>query len=155
MSAPWAIQSSGDQRRYPAGPGVTQPSDLGVLASVVGRQSADLALYADFVTATLADALPVENLTIVRKRGLFGARADAPVLSVSVRLGERTYTLSRARVGSPAAASVGHIVNGIVLSTKTLDLAQWSHQLAAALTTLTESNADAAAALARMSNFTI
>lgn len=128
---------------------------MGVLAALVARQSADLSVYADFITAVLAGTLPPESVNVVRKRGLLGTKPDAPVLSVSVRLGDRLYALARPRPNQPATATVSHVVNAVVLSTKTVGLAEWAHDVAAALTVLSESNADAAAALARMTNFSV
>lgn len=127
--------------------------ELGVLAAVVARQSADLSLYADFVTSLLAGALPGEQVRVVRKRGLFGTRPDAPVLAVSVRLGEHDYTLRRASPTVPPVAEVAHVVNGIVLSTRSVGIDEWAGDVARGLRALSEHNADAAAFLARVTGY--
>ncbi len=134
---------------------MTQP-DLTVLAAVLSRQSSDLSVYAGFLVEALAGALPPENVVVERRRGLFGrAKDDAPVVSVAVRLGENTFTLRRPTPDSAPVATVSHTVGGIVLKTATVALADWTQQVAAALGALTETNADAAAALARITRFTV
>lgn len=134
---------------------MSQPPELGVLAAVVARQSADLSLYADFVTAQLAGALPADQVQVVRKRGVFGTKPDAPVLAVSVRLGDYGYTLRRPNTSAAPIAEVTHVVNGIVLSTRSVGLEEWARDVAVGLHTLTERNADAAAFLARVTGFSV
>ena len=130
--------------------------DLAVLAAIVGRQSADLSVYADFLVDSLAGALPPEQVTVERERGRFGrVKDDGAVLSVAVRLGERTYGLRRPRAGAPVTPTVIHEVGGVVLSTKAIGLDEWSRAVAAGLGALTEANADATAALARLTRFTV
>jgi hypothetical protein len=140
--------------RAPA-PEVTTP-DLAVLAAMVGRQSSDLSVYANFLANSLAGALPPEFVTVTRERGRFGrTKPDGAVLSVALRLGERTYGLVRPRAGAAITPTVIHEVGGVVLSTKTIALDEWSRSVAAGLAALTESNADAAAALSRMTRFIV
>lgn len=134
---------------------VTQPPDLGVLAAVLARQSADLSLYAEFVTSLLADALPEEYVRVVRKRGIFGTKPGAPVLMVSVRLGNYGYVLRRSDASAAPVAEIVHTVNGIVLSTRTVNVADWAQDVAGGLRALTETNADAAAALARITGYSL
>lgn len=134
---------------------MTEAPDLGVLAAVVARQSADLSLYADFVTSLLAGALPGDQVRVVRKRGVFGTKPDAPVLAVSVRLGEHDYTLRRTQPTVPPVAEVAHVVNGIVLSTRSLGIDEWARDVAVGLRALTERNADAAAFLARVTGYSV
>ena len=130
--------------------------DLAVLAAMVGRQSSDLSVYADFLVNALAGALPSELITVERERSRFGRqKADGVVLAVSVRLGERTYGLRRPHAGAPVTPSVIHEVGGVVLSTKAIGLDEWSRAVAAGLAALTESNADAALTLARLTRFTV
>ncbi len=134
---------------------MTEAPDLGVLAAVVARQSADLSLYADFVTSLLAGPLPGEQVRVVRKRGLFGTKPDAPILEVSVRLGEHDYTLRRTQPTVPPVAEVAHVVNGIVLSTRSLGIDEWARDVAGGLRALAERNADAAAFLARVTGYSL
>lgn len=136
---------------------MTEPApDLAVLAAIVGQQSADLSLYADFLVTSLAGALPPEQVTVERERGRFGrVKDDGAVLAVAIRLGERTYGLRRAKVGAPVTATVIHEVAGVVLSTKAIGLNAWSQDVAAGLGQLAEANADAAEALSRLTRFTV
>ena len=130
--------------------------DLAVLAAIVGRQSADLSVYADFLLTNLTGALPPEQVTVERERGRFGrVKDDGAVLAVTVRVGERAYGLRRSKPGAPVTPSVIHEVAGVVLSTKTVGLDEWSRAVAAGLAGLAESNADAAQALSRLTRFTV
>ena len=131
-------------------------ADFTVLTEVVRRQSADLSLYADFVANRLLGALPAEHLSVQRQRGRFGrAKDDAPVLSVSLKIGDNTYTLSRPRPDAAPIATVAHTVGGIVLSTKPIGMDEWSQQVALALAELASQQADSAAALARFTGIDI
>ena len=130
-----------------------EPDEIRVLAAVVGRQSLDLNVYAGFLLDALAGALPPEYVAVARKRSWRHRGDDAPVLSVSVRLGERAYVLERATPTAAPVARVAHEVGGIVLSTRVVSLDEWSHGLAAALADLARDNADTAAALQRLTSF--
>jgi hypothetical protein len=136
---------------------MTQPApDLAVLAAIVGRQSADLSVYADFLVTSLAGALPPEQVTVERERGRFGrVKDDGAVLAVTVRLGERAYGLRRPKANAPVTPTVVHEVGGVVLSTKPVGLDEWSRAVAAGLAALAESNADAAQSLSRLTRFTV
>jgi hypothetical protein len=74
---------------------------------------------------------------------------------VTLRLGERTYGLRRPKAGAPVTPTVIHEVAGVVLSTRTVGLDEWSRAVAAGLAELTEANADAAQALSRLTRFTV
>ena len=66
----------------------------------------------------------------VQRRQSVGDRlrgGRAPVTAVAVLLGEQRFLLQRRQVGGSAVASVAHEVGGIVLSTRRLPLAEWSH----------------------------
>ena len=130
--------------------------DLTLLAAVVSRQSADLSVYAEFLVNSLAGALPPDQLVVKRKRGFLGRTDDdSPVLSVALRIDDTTYQLARKKPTATAVATVAHTVGGIVLSTRTVPLVEWSQQVAVALSALSESNADAAVALAKITRFTV
>lgn len=125
--------------------------DLQLLASELRRHSGDLSLYAGFLLNTLCSALPAGLVEVERKGGplrwLRGA--GAPVVAATVRLGDQSFTLRRARVGAPAVATVRHESGGIVLRTELVDLDEWSDRLAAALGEYAEDHAEAAEALRR------
>jgi hypothetical protein len=125
--------------------------DLEVLATELRRHSGDLSLYAGFLLTTLSSALPAEMVQVERRSRLLGRLrgAEAPVVAVTVRLGDLGFTLRRDAVGKPAAATVRHESGGIALRTDTVGLDEWSRRLATALGTYAEQNAAAAEALSR------
>jgi len=128
--------------------------EVSVLAAVVGRQTLDLNVYAAFLLDTLSDALPAEYVTVDRARSMF-RRRDAPVVAVSVSLGEQRFTLRRASATARPEPSVGHEVGGIVLKSEPVGLDEWTRRLAAALAGLAAGNADSAAALARITSMEV
>ena len=125
--------------------------DLEVLAAGLRKHSGDLSLYAGFLLNTLSSALPAEMVRIERRGGLLSRLrgAEAPVVSVAVVLGPRSFTLRREKVGAPAVATIRHESGGVALRTETVGIDEWSRQLAAALAGYAERNAAAAEALAR------
>lgn len=130
---------------------------LSELTVIVSRQCLDLNLYASFLVAALADSLPPEYLVVERASSMVGRlrRAPAPVLSVSVRLGQRRFILRRAALSSPPLASIAHEVSGIVLRTESVSLDVWAAALAGALTDVAHDNAAAADALARITGLSV
>jgi len=126
--------------------------DLELLAAELRRQSADLTLYAGLLLNVLSAALPAE-LVEVRREGRWSARLagrDPAVLAVSVRLGDHRYSLTRKEFAAPAVAHIRHESGGIVLSTRTVSLDEWSRAVAAELIGLARVNAAAAIALQRL-----
>ena len=100
----------------------------------------------------LSAALPPE-LVEVRREGRFRARLagrDPAVLGVSVVLDDHRFELSRDDVGRPATGRIRHESGGVVLSTRTVGVDEWSSALAGALGRLAQHNAAAAAALHRL-----
>jgi hypothetical protein len=125
--------------------------DLEVLATELRRHSGDLSLYAGFLLTTLSSALPAEMVQVERRGRLLGRLrgAEAPVVAVTVRLGDLGFTLRRDAIGKAAAASVRHESGGIALRTDTVGLDEWSRRLATALGAYAQQNAAAAEALSR------
>jgi hypothetical protein len=133
-----------------------QPEDVPSLAAVVSRQSLDLNTYAAFLINSLDGALPSELINIQRKSSMFGrSKPDAPILCITVRLGEQRFVLQRPDPARMPVASVSHEVGGIVLRTETTPLDHWSQQLAAALAEYARTNQATAAALARITSFEV
>jgi hypothetical protein len=130
---------------------------LPALSALVSQQAADLEVYAGFLYAALDGALPAELVQVERKQSLSDRMRgrDGDVVTVSVRLGERRFILERARLGAPSQASVAHEVGGIVLSRNPMSLPDWSAALTGALAQLARHNAGAAAALQRLTSFTV
>jgi hypothetical protein len=133
-----------------------QPQDVPSLAAVVSRQSLDLNTYSAFLLNSLDGALPPELVTVQRKSSLFGrTKSDAPILCVTVRLGEQRFVLQRPDPTRTPEASIAHEVGGIVLRTESVPLDAWSTQLAAALAQYARTNEATAAALARITSFEV
>jgi hypothetical protein len=133
-----------------------QPQDVPSLAAVVSRQSLDLNTYSAFLLNSLDGALPPDLINVQRKSSLLGrTKPDAPILCVTVRLGERRFVLQRPDPTRMPAASIAHEVGGIVLRTETVPLDAWSGQLAAALAEYARTNQATAAALARITSFEV
>ncbi|MFD9697480.1 hypothetical protein [Lentzea sp. NPDC059081] len=119
------------------------------LAASLRTYSADLALYAGFLVNTLSGALPPDMVEVRRKTGVL-RRGDGPVLVVTVRVGDRRFTLRRKAVGAAVGAQIAHESRGIVLSTSDVKIDAWSRELAAALTSYAAHHAEAAELLRRI-----
>ncbi len=131
--------------------------ELHSLAALVSQQSSDLDVYAGFIFAALDGALPRGFLEVERRRSVADRLRgrDTTVTGVTVRIGEDSYSLRRVGGGPQIESMIFHQVHGIVLSRQAVPLAQWSLALAEALQRLAGDNAAAAAALARLTNFTV
>jgi hypothetical protein len=132
--------------------GPSEHLDLELLAAALRGHSADLSMYAGFLLNVLSAALPAELIKVERE-GRWKARLagrEPAVLSVSVVLGDNRYELSRVEFGQPATARIRHESGGVVLSTRTVGIDEWSRALAADLAVLARSNAAAAAVLQRL-----
>jgi hypothetical protein len=132
-----------------------QPSyfDLELLASQLRKHSDDLSLYAGFLLNVLSAALPGEIVTVKREGKLkarLGGRKEPAVLAVSVHLGDRRYHIERSEIGRPLAAMIQHQSGGVVLSTKTVTIDEWSRSMAAELNSVAATNSAAAEILARL-----
>ncbi len=133
-----------------------EPEDVPSLAALVRRQSLDLNTYAAFLLNSLDGALPAELINVQRKSSLFGRdKPDAPILCVTVRLGDQRFVLQRPDPTRTPAASISHEVNGIVLRTDTVTLDAWSQQLATSLADYARSNEATAQALSRITSFEV
>ena len=127
--------------------------DLEVLAAQLRRHSDDLSMYSGFLLNILSAALPPELIRVEREGKLkarLGGRREPSVLGVSVTIGDQRYELSRTGVGAHPTARIRHESGGVVLSTKTVSLDEWSRGLAAGLAQVAGTNAAAADALQRL-----
>lgn len=126
--------------------------DLELLAATLRRHTDDLALYSGFLLNTLSAALPA-GLIEIRREGRLRARMagrEPAVLGVAVTVGDHRYELNRDGIGRPPVAVRRHQSGGVVLSTRTVSVDDWSAALAVDLAGLARANAGAAAALARL-----
>jgi hypothetical protein len=136
----------------------TPPSsyfDLEMLAAQLRKHTDDLSLYSGFLLNVLSAALPGEIVSVKREgkiKARLGGRSEPAVLGVSVHLGDRRYDLNRAEFGRPLTASIRHESGGVVLSSRTVTIDEWSRGMATELSAVTSSNAAAAEILARLTS---
>jgi hypothetical protein len=126
--------------------------DLELLAAQLRRHTDDLSLYSGMLLNVLSATLP-PDLVQVRREGKWKARLagrDPAVLGISVTIGDQRYDLDRADVGARAATRICHESGGVVLSTKPVTAQEWSQSLARALVKVAGSNAEAVAALQKL-----
>ena len=132
---------------------MTEPGDglsLEEITAALRADSADVALYARVLTESLGDALPDNCVTVDRDRSMSDRMKGRPgsVSKVTVRLGEQVMTL-RLTGGAPAA-EICREVRGVVLSRQPVQVGQWAAELAKALVSHAEQNAQTAEALRRL-----
>ncbi|MFF4503714.1 hypothetical protein [Streptomyces sp. NPDC001401] len=128
--------------------GETDSIDL--LTAALRRDAADLQVYAQVLTGTLADALPADSVAVQRKRGMADRLAgrDGRVERVEVFLGEQRLVLNLA--GGHPKGEVCNEVRGVVLSRRPVALDEWVRELAGAIAARAQSDARARAALERL-----
>lgn len=124
--------------------------DVALLAAALRADSADVDVFLQVLGATLADDLPDGVVTVERDRTMKDRVAGRPgrVSSLEVRLGDTTLTLT-ATAGRPSAQVLA-AVRGVVISRRTVGLAEWSDELAAGLAGLARESAQAKEAVARL-----
>jgi hypothetical protein len=124
--------------------------DLEMVTAALRADSADVAVYARVLTDSLGGALPPGVVTIERDRTMSDRMHGRPgeVSRVTVRLGERVMSLA-VRSGGPHA-EICREVRGVVLSRQPVQIQEWAAELARALVSYAEQNAQAAAALRRL-----
>ncbi|MER5544892.1 hypothetical protein ABT072_21110 [Streptomyces sp. NPDC002589] len=127
-----------------------EPDSIDLLTAALRRDAADLEVYAQVLTGTLAEALPPGSVAVERKRGLADRLAgrDGRVERVEVFLGEQRLVLDLA--GSRPQGEVCKEVRGVVLSRRPVALDEWTRELAVAVAARAQSDARARAALERL-----
>lgn len=131
-----------------------EPGDslsLDMVTAALRADSADVAIYARVLTESLGGALPPGCVTIDRARTMSDRVHGRPgeVAKITVRLGERVMSLAVQR-GREPAAEVCREVRGVVLSREPVGIGEWAAELARALVSHAEQNAQAAQALRRL-----
>ncbi|GAB7187010.1 hypothetical protein ATKI12_6841 [Kitasatospora sp. Ki12] len=123
--------------------------DVNLLAAALRRDSADLNLYAEVLSAGLADSLPAGAVSVKRRRTVAYRLAGrgGPVAELDIVLGEQRLSLRMD--GGRVAGEVRHEVRGIVLSRRPVGLDEWIDTLARALAEAAASNARAREAVER------
>ena len=131
------------------GDGPDSPS-LDMVTAALRADSADVAIYARVLTESLGEALPSGCVTVDRDRSMSDRMRGRPgqVSKITVRLGEQVLTLGVQ--GGVPVAEVCRQVRGVVLSRQQVQPGVWAEELARALVTHAEQNAEAAQALRRL-----
>jgi len=126
------------------------PASVDLLAAALRRDAADLEVYAQVLSGTLADALPPGSVAVERKRGMADRLAgrEGRVARVDVSLGEQRLVLNLS--GGRPSGEICQEVRGVVLSRRPVALDEWVRKLAEAVATRAESDARARAALERL-----
>jgi hypothetical protein len=124
--------------------------DLEMVTAALRADSADVAVYARVLTDSLGGSLPPGVVTIERDRSVSDRMRGRPgeVSRITVRLGERVMSLA-VRSGQPVA-EVCREVRGVVLSRQPVQIQEWAAELARALISYAEQNAQAAEALRKL-----
>ncbi|WP_439678553.1 hypothetical protein [Embleya sp. MST-111070] len=123
--------------------------EVELLAAALRRDSADLNLYANVLSANLADWLPPGAVRVTRRRSVaerLAGRAGS-VAELDVAFGEQRLALRMD--GGRAVGEIRHEVRGIVLSRRHVDLGEWIETLARVLAGAAASNARAREAVER------
>ena len=123
---------------------------LDMLMAALRADSTDVAIYAQVLTQSLSEAMPPGSVAVDRERSVSDRMRGRPgtVSKVTVRLGDQVLSLGVER-GAPAA-EICREVRGVVLSRRPVQLTEWAAELAKALVTYADQNAQAAQVLRRL-----
>ncbi|MGW6785129.1 hypothetical protein [Streptomyces sp. NPDC054987] len=123
--------------------------EVELLAAALRRDSADLDLYTQVLSAKLAQSLTPGTVRVVRRRSVAQRLAgrEGPVAELDVVLGEQRLSLRVDR--GQVAGEICHEVRGIVLSRRPVGLDEWIDALARSLARAAASNARAREAVER------
>ncbi|WP_438489883.1 hypothetical protein [Streptomyces sp. S186] len=126
------------------------PASVDQLAAALRRDAADLEVYAQVLTVTLADALPPGSVVVERKRTMADRLAgrDGRVARLDVSLGEQRLLLNVS--GGRPSGEICKEVRGVILSRRPVPLDEWVRELAEAIAARAESDARARVALERL-----
>jgi hypothetical protein len=128
----------------------TGSPSLDMVTAALRADSSDIAIYARVLTESLGDALPPNCVTVDRDRSVSDRMKGRPgtVRRIAVRLGDQVMTLQL--TGGAPAAEICREVRGVVLSRQPVPVGQWAAELAKALVSHAEQNAETAEALRRL-----
>ena len=127
------------------------PEDVDAIAAALRADTADLEVYANVLTTSLAEALPPELVTVERARSLgdrLSGRSGA-VHRIVLHLGDWELMLSR-HGRSGLSAHARQKVRGVVISNREVPVDEWVRLLASRLAERAKQSADARAALGRL-----
>ncbi|MFG2989155.1 hypothetical protein ACGFZK_07625 [Streptomyces sp. NPDC048257] len=117
--------------------------EVELLAAALRRDSTDLNLYVNVLSANLADSLPPGAVRIRRRRSVAERLAgrEGSVAELDVALGDQRLSLRMDR--GQVAGEISHEVRGVVLSRRPAGLDEWIGALARSLAGAAASNARA------------
>jgi hypothetical protein len=138
------VNGNGELEVFDEGPSID------MLAASLRADANDLESFERVFTTSLAELLPPGCVEIDYERSLKDRLAGKPgvVRAIRVALGEVRLELERRPGG--LASRVARMVRGVVISSREVNLEEWSHALAQALANLASDNAAARSALARL-----
>lgn len=125
--------------------------ELDLLAAALRADATDLEIYARVLTTSLSDALPSGMVSLEHQRSMGDRLAgrSGQVRQIRVDLGDVVLSLRQERAGVPEA-TIARSVRGVVISSKEVNLDQWTRTLAAAMTERARQSSSARAALAKL-----
>jgi len=133
--------------------GTPDGAALELLTAALRRDAADLEVYAQVLTGSLAEALPEGCVALERRRTARDRLSGRPgrVERLEVSLDERRLVLSLpSGGGGRPAGEVCTVVRGVVLSRTPVGLDVWVRELAQAVSARARQDARARAALERL-----
>lgn len=127
------------------------PDDVDAIAAALRADTADLDVYANVLTTSLADALPEDLVTVERTRSMSDRMSGRPgaVRRIALHLGDWELTLSR-HGRSSLVAHARQKVRGVVISNREVPVDEWVQLLASHLAQRARQSAEARAALGRL-----
>lgn len=134
----------------PAGAADDSVPSVELVAAALRADSSDLDSYHRVLSATIGDLLPSGTVEVTRDRSMKDRMAgrEGTATSIRVQLGE--VTLDLASVRGRLVATSARSVRGVVISRQEITVADWTRQLAEALSRLASESASARDALARL-----
>lgn len=141
-------EQAGGERSGAPGSGSVESVDA--LAAALRRDAADLELYAQVLSGSLAEALPRDAVALERRRSMGDRLAgrEGRVERVEISLDDQRLILTLAQ--GRTTSEVAKVVRGVVLSRTPVPLEEWTRRLAEAVAVRARSDAQARTALERL-----
>lgn len=131
----------------PSDPVPTDPDSVDQVAAYLRADAGEVTTLTRVLLQTLGDALPAGMVEVERRRTLADrvAGRDGTPVALRVLSGDRQLELRQGH-GGPEA-EIRHVVRGIVISRRPVELGEWVQALAEELTRLAARDATAGRAL--------
>jgi hypothetical protein len=128
---------------------MTQPLDgwesIGVAGALLRSYAEDQKEFVPLLAVLLEQAMPRESIIERKKVRLFSS--DTRIASITVTLGDNTYTLEDRSEHTPLAAQRVKIVKGIKLRTDEISVDQWLNEVGGEISARAQNSEKALAAL--------